>query len=56
MQVRTLSMGRELNPIRDDVIENLKAGMKPEMASSIAGQFWGSMMRKAQRDCAGFDI
>lgn len=56
MQVRTLSMGRELNPIRDDVMENLRAGMKPEMASSIAGQFWSSMLRKAHRDCAGFDV
>jgi ribulose-5-phosphate 4-epimerase/fuculose-1-phosphate aldolase len=56
MQVRTLSMGRELNLIDDSVIEQMRTGMKPEMASGLAAQFWAGMMRKAHRDCPGFDV
>ncbi|MCX7864264.1 MAG: class II aldolase/adducin family protein, partial [Novosphingobium sp.] len=55
MQVRTLSMGRELNLIDEDVITGMKSGMMPEIASGIAAQFWAGMMRKAHRDCPGFD-
>jgi ribulose-5-phosphate 4-epimerase/fuculose-1-phosphate aldolase len=55
MQMRTLSMGRELNLIDEAVIEKMKTGMDPKMAEGLAGQFWASMLRKAHRDCPGFD-
>ncbi len=56
MQVRTLSMGGEINPVDESVIDKLRTGMRPEMAAAIAGQFWAGMMRKAHRDCPGFDV
>lgn len=56
MQVRTLAMGRELELPRQEVIDKLRTGMKPEMASGLAAQFWAGMMRKAHRDCPGFDV
>lgn len=55
MQVRTLSMGRELQLPADHVIEGMKNGMKPDSVDSLADSFWSGMLRKAQRDCPGFD-
>jgi ribulose-5-phosphate 4-epimerase/fuculose-1-phosphate aldolase len=55
MQQRTLAMGRELQLPAADVIDRLKAGMKPEMAEELAASFWAGMLRKAHRDCPGFD-
>jgi ribulose-5-phosphate 4-epimerase/fuculose-1-phosphate aldolase len=57
MQLRTLSMGRELQLPTQDVIDGMGKGMDSSMVDSMADkQFWPSMLRKAQRDCPGFDV
>ncbi|MDG2003594.1 MAG: class II aldolase/adducin family protein [Novosphingobium sp.] len=57
MQVRTLSMNSELELPRQEVLDNMGKGMDSGMIDSMADkQFWPSMMRKAQRDCPGFDV
>jgi len=56
MQLRTLSMGRELQLPAQDVVDRMKQGMKTDMIDSLASSFWSGMLRKAQRDCPGFDV
>jgi ribulose-5-phosphate 4-epimerase/fuculose-1-phosphate aldolase len=55
-QVRTMSMGREIQFPAQHVIDGMKDEMKPESFDSLANDsFWPAMVRKAQRDCPGFD-
>lgn len=56
MQQRTLSMGRELQLPAQDVVESMKQGMKSDMVDGLATSFWPGMLRKAHRDCPGFDV
>lgn len=55
-QVRTLSTGRALNLPGQDVVDRMAGAMnwtKPDRFSLRA--FWPAMLRKAQRECPGFD-
>ena len=54
-QLRTLSMGRELQLPAQHVIDSMKDGMKPDSIDKLADSFWPAMLRKAHRDCPGFD-
>lgn len=55
-QVRTLSMGRELNMPPPAAIEQVSAMLQPGWVDAFAEErFWPAMMRKAQRVCPGFD-
>lgn len=55
-QVRTLSMGRELIMPEQSVIDQMSMMTTSKgMESYTRDQFWPVMMRKAQRDCPGFD-
>lgn len=55
-QVRTLSMGRELNLPREEIIASLPMVQNPGWVDNFAeGRFWPAMLRKAHRDVPGFD-
>ena len=55
-QVRTLSMGRELELPSQDVLDSMAKSMPPSWVDGFAEErFWPAMMRKAQRQCPGFD-
>lgn len=55
-QVRTLSMGRELQLPGDEVVARQGAMMSGDWVDGFAErQFWPAMLRKAQRECPGFD-
>lgn len=56
-QVRTLSMGRELILPEQAVIDNMSMMMAPGWINGFANdRYWPAMMRKARRDCPGFDL
>lgn len=56
-QIRTLSMGRELTMPTADVIQSMEHALKPGWVDGYAqNRFWPAMLRKAQRDCPGFDV
>jgi len=56
-QVRTLSMGRELQLPNEAVIARQGAMMSGDWVEAFAEtQFWPAMLRKAIRECPGFDI
>jgi len=55
-QVRTLSMGRELNLPAQEAIEGMMQYSDPSWVDRFAEErFWPAMLRKAERDCPGFD-
>lgn len=55
-QVKTLSMGRELNLPREEVVSALPMVQNPGWVDNFAeNRFWPAMLRKAQRDVPGFD-
>jgi len=55
-QVRTLSMGRELRLPSQAALDQMAEQMLWAGNSDIAGEtFWPAMVRKAERDCPGFD-
>ncbi len=55
-QVRTLSMGRELTYPTTEVIGAMMQVQNPGWVDNFAEQrFWPAMLRKAARDCPGFD-
>ncbi|MDR2858358.1 MAG: class II aldolase/adducin family protein [Novosphingobium sp.] len=56
-QVRTLSMGRELQLPAREVRDKQGAAMGTGWIDPFAGErFWPAMLRKAQRECPGFDL
>jgi len=56
-QVRTLSMGRELTMPADEVVNSLLQVTNPGWVDSFAEErFWPAMLRKAGRECPGFDV
>ena len=55
-QVRTLAMGRELELPSQAVIDSMMQVMNPGWVDTFAEErFWPAMLRKAERECAGFD-
>jgi ribulose-5-phosphate 4-epimerase/fuculose-1-phosphate aldolase len=55
-QVRTLSMGRQLELPSQEVIDSMAQSMPPSWVDSFAEErFWPAMRRKAERVCPGFD-
>ena len=54
-QVRTLSTGRELNMPSPDVIEGMAQSMSGAFPEMFAMMLWPAMLRKAERECPGFD-
>ncbi len=55
-QVRTLSMGRELQLPAQEVIDGMANAMPSSWVDGFAeGYFWPAMFRKARRECPGFD-
>jgi ribulose-5-phosphate 4-epimerase/fuculose-1-phosphate aldolase len=55
-QVRTLSMGRELQLPTQEVQDKQGAMMGSDWVNDFAEQrFWPAMLRKAERECPGFD-
>lgn len=55
-QVRTLSMGLDLNLPSREVQDRMAASMSGSFAEQFAaGVFWPAMLRKAERECPGFD-
>ena len=55
-QVRTLSMGRELQLPTQEVQDKQGAMMGSDWVNDFAEQrFWPAMLRKAERECTGFD-
>ena len=56
-QVRTLSMGRELQLPSQAVQDKQGQMMGSDWVNGFAEQrFWPAMLRKAQRECPGFDV
>jgi ribulose-5-phosphate 4-epimerase/fuculose-1-phosphate aldolase len=56
-QVRTLSMGRELQLPTQAVQDKQGAMMGSDWVNGFAEErFWPAMLRKAERECPGFDI
>ena len=56
-QIRTLSMGRELSMPTDEVIYSMTHALNPGWVDGFAeSRFWPAMLRKAQRECPGFDV
>ena len=54
-QVRTLGMGRALQLPAQDVIDRHGATMGADWVNVFAEErFWPAMLRKAERECAGF--
>jgi ribulose-5-phosphate 4-epimerase/fuculose-1-phosphate aldolase len=55
-QVRTLSMGRELQLPTAEVQEKQRGFMKSDWVHDFADhRFWPAMLRKAERECPGFE-
>ena len=55
-QVRTLGMGRELHLPPQDVINSMMQVQGTGWIDMYAeGMFWPAMLRKAERECPGFD-
>jgi len=55
-QVRTLSMGRELVMPAPDATAAMVQVQNPGWVDNFAeNRFWPAMLRKARRDCPGFD-
>lgn len=55
-QVRTLSMGRELQLPDDKARARIGEALKnPNGSTFIDDVFWPGMLRKAERECPGFD-
>ena len=55
-QVRTLSMGRELELPSPELVESIAQSMPPSWVDGFAeDRFWPAMLRKAARVCPGFD-
>lgn len=55
-QVRTLSMGREIHLPEESAIKGMVQVIKPDWVDGFAEErFWPAMLRKAERDCPGFD-
>lgn len=55
-QVRTLSMGRELRLPAQAVQDKQGAAMGSDWVNAFAEEhFWPAMLRKAKRECAGFE-
>lgn len=54
-QVRTLSMGREINLPAPHVVEGMAQTMSGPFAGMFAATLWPAMLRKAERECPGFD-
>ncbi len=55
-QVRTLSMGRELHLPAQTVQDKQGAMMGADWVNGFAEErFWPAMLRKAERECPGFD-
>ncbi len=56
-QVRTLSMGRALYLPAQDVQDKQAAMMGSDWINAFAEQrFWPAMLRKARRECPGFEV
>ncbi|MCB2079991.1 MAG: class II aldolase/adducin family protein [Novosphingobium sp.] len=56
-QVRTLSMGRPLELPSDELIRSMAQAMPPDWVNGFAEErFWPAMLRKAERECPGFDV
>jgi ribulose-5-phosphate 4-epimerase/fuculose-1-phosphate aldolase len=56
-QVRTLSMGRELQLPSQAVQDKQGGTMESSWINGFAEErFWPAMLRKAQRECPGFDV
>jgi ribulose-5-phosphate 4-epimerase/fuculose-1-phosphate aldolase len=56
-QVRTLSMGRELQLPTQEVQDKQGATMGSGWIDPFAEErFWPAMLRKAERECPGFDV
>ena len=55
-QVRTLSMGRELEMPSEQAIARMGQAMMGSFTEGFANHiFWPAMVRKAERECPGFD-
>jgi ribulose-5-phosphate 4-epimerase/fuculose-1-phosphate aldolase len=55
-QVRTLGMGRELQMPAQHVIDGMMQVLSPAWLDAFAEErFFPAMLRKAERDCPGFD-
>jgi ribulose-5-phosphate 4-epimerase/fuculose-1-phosphate aldolase len=55
-QMRTLSMGREIQYPAQEVIDRMTTMLKPGWADKMADDlFWPAMLRKAERVSPGFD-
>ncbi len=55
-QVRTLSMGRELQMPPQQVIDGMMQVQNPGWVDGFAEErFWPAMLRKAEKVCPGFD-
>ena len=56
-QVRTLSMGRELHLPSQEVQDKQGQMMGSAWVNAFAEErFWPAMLRKAERECPGFDV
>jgi ribulose-5-phosphate 4-epimerase/fuculose-1-phosphate aldolase len=56
-QVRTLSMGRELQLPTQEVQDKQAAMMAGDWVNAFAEErFWPAMLRKAERECSGFEV
>jgi ribulose-5-phosphate 4-epimerase/fuculose-1-phosphate aldolase len=53
-QVRTLSMGRELQ-LPNQEVQDKQSGMHDWIDAFAEERFWPAMLRKAERECPGFD-
>lgn len=54
-QVRTLSMGRELQMPPESAIRNMVQFTNPDWVNGFAEErFWPAMLRKAEKECPGF--
>lgn len=54
-QVRTLSMGREIALPAPEVVEGMAGSMNGRFLARFAAMLWPAMLRKAERECPGFD-
>jgi ribulose-5-phosphate 4-epimerase/fuculose-1-phosphate aldolase len=55
-QIRTLSMGREVRLPSPAVLDKMAQMATPAFAERVAEMaFWPAMLRKAERECPGFD-
>lgn len=55
-QVRTLSMGREIQLPQDSAIKGMMQFTNPDWVNGFAEVcFWPAMLRKAERECPDFD-